>query len=78
LAGTDKGLVEPLFGSKHNFAKGTSVALSSAEKKALSGCSTDVNYILLIDYLIHFILIFLISTATTILNNNNNNIMYFK
>jgi len=40
LAETDKGLVESLFGSKLNFAKGTSVALSSAEKKALTGCST--------------------------------------
>ena len=32
--------MESLFGSKLNFAKGTSVALSSAEKKALTGCST--------------------------------------
>jgi len=40
LAETDKGLVESLFGSKLSFAKGSSVALSSAEKKTLSGCST--------------------------------------
>jgi len=40
LAETDKGLVESLFGSRLNFAKGTSVALSSTEKKALTGCST--------------------------------------
>jgi len=40
LAETDKGLVESLFGLGLNFAKGTSVALSSAEKKAFTGCST--------------------------------------
>ena len=32
--------MDRLFGSNLNFAKGTSVALSTAEKKVLSGCST--------------------------------------
>jgi len=40
LVKADKGLGDPLFGSNLNFAKGTSVALSTAEKKILSGCST--------------------------------------
>ena len=37
---TDKGLIDALFATNFTFAKGTSVSLSSVEKKALVGSST--------------------------------------
>ena len=37
---TDKGLIDSLFATNLSFAKDTSVSLSTAEKKALSGSST--------------------------------------
>jgi len=37
---SDRGLIGPLFAPDMSFAKGTSVVLSSAEKKAFTGCST--------------------------------------